>query len=132
MSEAPTLTWIEIPDAPFAPYFDLVDNGAVLASLFYDDKPEVAYASVPVEREDGTIEIVPGALAGLDEDEVGWCLQLTDEGKLVRVISSLDTDQIDAVKQIVEAWLEERIDRQGPWTPADDWRLWNADEETNA
>ena len=118
------LTWDDFAVAPFRPYLELRADGEVIATLFHHDKPEVAYALVPVEREDGTIEMGPGALAGLDEDEVGWCLQWTDEGLSVRVISSLGADYADAVKEIAEAWARERLERTGVRQPAEAWRLW--------
>jgi hypothetical protein len=126
MSPLHELSWVSVPDAPFHPYFDLVAGDTVLASLFYDDKPEVAHASVPVVHDDGTVEWVSGAEAGLDEDEVGWCLQWADEGKFVRVVSSLDASSGDALKEIARAWADERRERLGGWDPAPGWRLWNA------
>ncbi len=68
---------------------------------------------MPIESEDGTIKMVPGALAGLDEDEVGWCLQLTDEGLSARVISSLGPEYEGSIKEIAEGWARERLERAG-------------------
>lgn len=70
---------VRLYDVPFDPCFDLLVDGAAAATLFYDDKPEAAYAEVASETR------VPGAAAGLHEKEVGWCLQFSDEPRDVSV-----------------------------------------------
>lgn len=112
-------------DAPFDPCFELTVDGAVLATLFHDDKPEVAYASVEVVDEDGNVRLVPGAEAGLDEDEVGWCLQFTDEPRAVDVIARVPASWVD--QALGTAWfaIAERVAERGLWLPESDFRLWS-------
>ena len=115
---------VRLYDAPFDPCFDLLVDGAVLATLFYDDKPEAAYAEVDVEDEDGTVRRVPGAEAGLDEDEVGWCLQFTDDPRNVSVLARVPASWKEHA--LASAWLrlEERIAERGFWSPTPGFRLW--------
>jgi hypothetical protein len=111
-------------DAAFDPCFDLMANGKVLATLFYDDKPEAAHASVDVEDEDGIVRRIPGAAAGLDEDQVGWCLQFSDVGPFVTVISRAAAGWMDYA--LSAAWLAvaERVAERGLWEPVPGFRLW--------
>jgi hypothetical protein len=113
-----------VEGAAFEPCFDLVADGEILATLFYDDKPECAYASVELENEDGEPELVDGAEAGLDEDEVGWCLLWTDQPREVTVISRAPVTWAD--QALAGTWLliQDRIDRDGLWQAATNHRLW--------
>ena len=129
---AATLAELRPDDAAFEPAIDLLADGRVLATLFYDDKPECAYVHVEVENEAGEPELRPGAAAGLDEDEVGWCLQFTDEPRQVHVICRMGL----AWEQhaLAAAWvlLAARVQERGgaPWEPEPDFRLWGPIEDT--
>jgi hypothetical protein len=115
----------------FSPCIELIADGAVLATLFYDDKPECAYASVDLENEDGEIERVAGAEAGLDEDEVGWCLQFTDEPQTVQVISRTPPSWERQVLGTAWVLLAARVAERGLWTPEPDFRLWDEPEDAD-
>jgi hypothetical protein len=118
-----------VDDAAFSPCFDLLGDGGILATLFYDEKPECAHASVDVEHDDGTVETVPGAEAGLDEDPVGWCLQFTDDPRQVSVVSRAPAEWADQV--LAAAWLfvDQRIRARGVWRAAPEHRLWSEAED---
>lgn len=115
----------QLTDAAFDPCFDLIADGEILACLFYDDKPECAYATVDVENEDGEIERVPGALAGLDEDEVGWCLQFTDEPRVVDTIARVPAAWHAQARGTAWILLAARVRERGLWEAAEGFRLWH-------
>jgi hypothetical protein len=125
LAGARALGEIRLYSAAFDPCFDLLVDGDILATLFYDEKPEVAYSSVDVEGADGVIRRVPGAEAGLDENEVGWCLQFTDEGPFVTVISQAPAGWIDHALGAAWKALAERVVERGLWKPAAGFRLWD-------
>src|SRR4051794_3456343 len=104
---------VRLYEAPFDPCFDLLVDGAVLATLFYDDKPEAAYAEVDIEDEEGEIRRVPGAEAGLDEDEVGWCLQFTDDPRNVSVLARVPSSWTEHALATAWLWLAGRIADRG-------------------
>lgn len=116
-------------DGVFSPCIDLIADELVLATLYYDAKPECAFASVDVENEAGEIERIAGVEAGLDEDEVGWCLQFTDESRLVQVICRMPRSW--EAQALGTAWvlLAARVDERGLWEPEPDFRLWHAIDE---
>ena len=118
-------------DAAFEPAIDLVADGRILATLFYDDKPECAYAHVEVEDENGEHELVAGAEAGLDEDEVGWCLQFTDRPREVQVICRMGVDWEEQALGTAWVLLAARVQERGLWEPEEDFRLWGPVEDTD-
>ncbi len=109
----------------FSPCIDLKAADAVLATVFYDGKPECAYASVSRDNEHGEMAWIDAAAAGISEDEVGWCLQFTDDPRLIQVICRRPPDWEEHV--LAAAWilLAARIDERGTWAPEPDFRLWS-------
>ncbi len=118
-----------VTDAAFSPCIDLLADGAVLATLFYDDKPACAYVEVDVADGDGGIERVAGVDAGLDEDEVGWCLQFTDEPRTVQVICRMPPSWQQQALGTAWVLLAARVDERGLWQPEPGFRLWSRIED---
>jgi hypothetical protein len=120
---------VRLFDAAFEPCFDLVVDDVIHATVFYDSKPEAAFAEVEVEDDNGEIRMVPGAEAGLDEEEVGWCLQFTDQPRMVTVMVRAPASWDEIVLGAAWVRVADRIDEQGRWEPAPDFRLWREAEE---
>jgi hypothetical protein len=126
------LSETHLRDLPFEPTIDLIADGTILATLFYDDKPECAYAEVDLEGEHGDVVRVPGAAAGLDEDEVGWCLQFTDDPYNVSVICRMPPSWQEHALGCAWVLVAARVAERGLWEPLPEFRLWGPVMEDGA
>ena len=116
---------------PFEPAFDLVLDGEVLATVFYDEKPECAFASVEMETDDGRAVEVPGAEAGLSDDPVGWSLQFSDEPEAVHSLGGGVPADVEPAMYAATHLLRRRFEqrRWEPWSEIPGFRIWESDPQ---
>jgi hypothetical protein len=71
-------------------YFELLVEGQVIATLFYDDRPESMHTQVPLPEKGGPVYVVgrEESERSLNEDPPGWSLYFTARPQVVHDVGA--------------------------------------------